>query len=320
MYDIIGDIHGYASELKQLLGKLGYREHEAVWQHPERKLVFLGDLVDRGPRQVETVEIVRGIVENGHGLAVMGNHEFNAVTWAMPDSKRPGSWLREHSQRNREQHQSFLKQVGEGSEQHRRILDWFKTLPLFLELEGFRLIHACWHPGHLQTIQPCLDQHNRIREEAWPALTEKNSQTFEALEVLLKGLEIQLPSGVEILDKSGYPRTGMRTEWWNLEGVTYRDLAMVPASEIEKIPHEPIPEDILPGYDAAKPVFVGHYWMEGIPRPLNDHIACLDYSIAGRGSNRKLCAYRWDGERILSQDNFVWIAPGAEKTRKPHSR
>jgi len=63
MYDLIGDIHGYAAELKALLVKMDYREKDGVWQHPERKVIFLGDFVDRGPEQVETVDIARSMVE-----------------------------------------------------------------------------------------------------------------------------------------------------------------------------------------------------------------------------------------------------------------
>ena len=44
MYDLIGDIHGHANELKALLAKMDYREEDCVWQHPERKVVVLGDL------------------------------------------------------------------------------------------------------------------------------------------------------------------------------------------------------------------------------------------------------------------------------------
>ncbi len=88
MYDLIGDIHGYASALKCLLRKLGYQEREGTWQHVERKVIFLGDFVDRGPEQVETVQIARRMVEAGHALAVMGNHEFNAVAWATPCAER----------------------------------------------------------------------------------------------------------------------------------------------------------------------------------------------------------------------------------------
>ena len=48
MYDLIGDIHGHATELKQLLQKLGYTLEEGGYRHPERKVIFLGDFIDRG--------------------------------------------------------------------------------------------------------------------------------------------------------------------------------------------------------------------------------------------------------------------------------
>ena len=62
-YDIIGDIHGHADALKALLTHMGYRESRRVWRHPGRKAIFVGDFIDRGPKQVETVEIARRMVE-----------------------------------------------------------------------------------------------------------------------------------------------------------------------------------------------------------------------------------------------------------------
>src|SRR5690606_28407561 len=115
MYDLIGDIHGHAAPLQHLLTRLGYNEIKGVWQHPERKVIFLGDFVDRGPAQVETVRIARDMVESGHALAVMGNHEFNAVAWAMVDPENPETFLRPHTDKNRNQHQAFLDQVEAGS-------------------------------------------------------------------------------------------------------------------------------------------------------------------------------------------------------------
>lgn len=41
MYDLIGDIHGYADELKALFAKMDYREINGAWQHPERKVLCL---------------------------------------------------------------------------------------------------------------------------------------------------------------------------------------------------------------------------------------------------------------------------------------
>jgi len=306
MYDIIGDIHGYAEPLRHLLTKLGYRELQGVWRHQERKVLFLGDFVDRGPEQIEVVQIARSMVEAGQALAIMGNHEFNAVAYASADPARPGEYLRPHSDKNRKQHQEFLSQVGEGSPLHADIIAWFKTLPLYIELPGFRAVHACWHPDQLEALQPALDEQQRLKPEAWRQACEKGHPIYEAVETVLKGLEIPLPDGMLFHDKDNNPRTNIRTQWWVQGSYTYRDLAIVPPDVIERIPHQPVPADILPGYDNHKPVFVGHYWLTGTPEPLADHIACLDYSVVSAHQG-KLVAYRWD-ERPLTKDNYIWVS------------
>lgn len=56
MFDLIGDIHGYADPLKRLLTTLGYTDNGICWVHPSRKVIFLGDFVDRGPEQLVTVD------------------------------------------------------------------------------------------------------------------------------------------------------------------------------------------------------------------------------------------------------------------------
>jgi len=81
-FDIVGDIHGCADELRQLLTKLGWEPHEQTWRHPEgRKVVFLGDLVDRGPKVVEVIDLVRGMIQAGNALCVAGNHDVKLVKW-----------------------------------------------------------------------------------------------------------------------------------------------------------------------------------------------------------------------------------------------
>ena len=58
-------------------------------------------------------------------------------------------------------------------------------------------------------------------------------------------------------------------------------------------------------YQPEDPIlFVGHYWQQGQPQPIRPNLACLDYSAVKYG---KLVAYRWDGERRLNSDNFVWV-------------
>ena len=81
-FDIIGDIHGCADELEKLLVQLGYQRADGGWSyvHPDgRRPVFLGDVVDRGPRVVDAYRIVHETVENGAGMSVPGNHDVKLV-------------------------------------------------------------------------------------------------------------------------------------------------------------------------------------------------------------------------------------------------
>ena len=84
MYDLIGDIHGHASELVDLLAALGCSKHKGVYKHHERRAIFLGDFIDRGPQIRETLEIVRPMIDAGFALSVMGNHELNALAYVSP--------------------------------------------------------------------------------------------------------------------------------------------------------------------------------------------------------------------------------------------
>ncbi|MEU6367850.1 polynucleotide kinase-phosphatase [Streptomyces sp. NPDC046931] len=71
-FDIVGDVHGCASELESLLGRLGYVDGV----HPEgRTAVFVGDLVDRGPDSPGVLRRVMSMVASGNALCVPGNHE-----------------------------------------------------------------------------------------------------------------------------------------------------------------------------------------------------------------------------------------------------
>jgi len=76
-FDVIGDVHGCFDELVELLGTLGYQEQAGgAWQHPGgRKAVFVGDLVDRGPKIPQTVRLVMESVKAGTALCVPGNHD-----------------------------------------------------------------------------------------------------------------------------------------------------------------------------------------------------------------------------------------------------
>lgn len=309
MFDMIGDIHGHADALERLLIKLGYELRADGWQQAGRKIIFLGDFIDRGPKQAQTIKIVQDMIENGHALAVMGNHEFNAIAWATEDSQNSGAFLRARTQKNLRQHEAFLREVGADSRAHRKTIDWFKELPLFLELDDIRVVHACWHEEHLATLQPFLDDNAVAHTASWPELCREGTDAFAAAEIILKGMEIPLPTGVEFTDKDGHIRKRTRTHWWlSHDHLTYRDVAMVPADILKEIPNKAVPADLQPGYDGLKPLFIGHYWMSGQPELIHPHIACVDWSVAASDNPQaKLCAYQWDGESQLDAKNMLWV-------------
>ncbi len=83
-FDIIGDVHGCYDELIELIAKLRYtvEEHEGQYKvsSPERrKLVFVGDLVDRGPGTVQVLRLVMSMVASGQAFCVPGNHDIKLV-------------------------------------------------------------------------------------------------------------------------------------------------------------------------------------------------------------------------------------------------
>ncbi len=96
-FDIIGDIHGCADELVRLLGRLGYRRPSprAAFRHPAgRRAVFVGDLVDRGPRVVQAVRIVMRMVAAGSARSVPGNHELEFLRCVQDGAGEPGAGTR----------------------------------------------------------------------------------------------------------------------------------------------------------------------------------------------------------------------------------
>ena len=83
-YDLIGDVHGCAVTLGRLLERMGYHKVGGVYQHDKRRVIFVGDIVDRGPRVREALHLVYDMVERGNAQMVIGNHEFNAITYCTP--------------------------------------------------------------------------------------------------------------------------------------------------------------------------------------------------------------------------------------------
>jgi len=316
-FDVIGDVHGYAAKLEGLLQAMGYALEDGAWRHPTRQVVFVGDLIDRGPEQVRTVRLAQAMVQAGSAQIVMGNHEFNAIAWATPDPNQPGAFLRPHTDKNRHQHRAFLDEVEDDPELHRELIDWFITIPLWLDLGGLRAVHACWSRPSMEAIGPMLTDDRCMTPAFLVDSSRKGHDAYEAVETLLKGPEIELPKGIGYVDKDGHERHRARFSWWNGSATTLREGAEIPPNTqgldgqpMRPLPDTPIDEaQPLPLYTDDVPVIYGHYWRTGRPHVVTATAACVDYS-AGT-PNGPLVAYRWDGESSLTNESFVAFPPMA---------
>ncbi len=136
--DIIGDVHGEFGALRQLLQRLGYDEHG---QHPHgRRLVFVGDLCDRGPDSPGVVLLVRDLVARGHAQCVAGNHEINVLR---DEPKHGNHWIVPGPQTD---HAATFGPAHHATpEQGREIRAFFASLPVALERPDLRVVHACWN-------------------------------------------------------------------------------------------------------------------------------------------------------------------------------
>ena len=261
MYDLIGDIHGHADELVQLLAKLGYVRHRSVYRQPERKVIFLGDFIDRGPQIRQVLEIVWPMIDEGTALAVMGNHELNALAYHTQDSQSPGRYLRPHNPKNDKQHHQTIAQLNPS--ELTSCLEWFRTLPMWLDLDGLRVVHACWDEHAVKQIAQAVNEHGKITTAFLQSACNEDDTLFASVEIVLKGKETPLPNGIDFEDKDGNVRKEMRTRWYlSPHGQTYRTYAFQSTelkcdSPLEKS----VIEKAIPYPSTSKPVFFGHYWL-----------------------------------------------------------
>lgn len=289
-YDFIGDIHGYADELNRLLLDLGYNKVNGTYQQEHHKVIFVGDYIDRGPKILETLQIVKSMVEAGHAIALMGNHEFNALCYHT--KLADGTYLRSHSDSNVKQHKETMFQFDGNTALWETYLKWFLTLPLFWETSDFRVVHACWDFPQIEFLKLNLTNGCLTAKLLLEAGTTGNL-LFDAVEIVLKGKELQLPNGIGFTDVEGHTRYFIRIKWWeNPVGLTYRDYAV---TEVENLPNIAI-LDLTEVYypETELPVFFGHYWLSGLPEKRRNNIICLDFSVAKNGI---LAAYRWGAEK-----------------------
>lgn len=304
-FDIIPDIHGQSAKLEAALAGLGWHRTVVGWTNPDpdRQIVFLGDFIDRGPNNRDVLKTVRELVDSGKAKAIMGNHELNALHFHTlhPDHGQP---LREHCEKNIQQHQAFLREFPVSDPQTHDALNWMRSLPLFLEEDAFRAVHACWVGSSIDRLKALtgngvLSEDQLIRA----ADRDKADEMFILAELITKGPEQLLPNGLSFYDKDKNQRFHVRLQWWNTAARTWRDIA-ISVPSIEDLPDADLPESLLSQtYPLTeKPVFFGHYWLTGDPLLQAPNALCLDYSA---GKDGPLVTYHMSGaDRVLSRENI----------------
>ena len=311
-YDIIGDVHGHADRLERLLRNMGYSRCGSGWRPPNGRLaIFAGDLINRGPGQLATCRVVRSMIDDGHALAVLGNHEVHAIGYGtcLPGAGRQ-AWLRPRTAWADRQHHAFLAEVGRDSPLHRELVGWLRTLPIVLELGtpdcGIRVVHAWWDAASVERLRALLPAGNLASDEAvrrgLGCAGHAGDELAVVIERLSRGQRFDLPAGLGFTDRRGLRHEAIWARWWDQDATSLRALAFIDDDQRDLVPALPLPAGYQPTRIEGRPVFVGHYWMAGVPRPFSPKVACVDWSAS---SGQPLLAYRWDGEQTLTAKHFV---------------
>jgi len=306
--DIVGDVHGEIDALTSLLDRLGYSRDGA---HPEgRRLVFVGDLVDRGPDSPAVLRLVMPMVNAGRAQCVLGNHELNLM---LGRRKQGNSWYFGEEEpldgHGRSMPMNFIDdRLGDEFDQ------FMKTLPLALERDDLRVVHACWHQSCIDAAcgqscaRSCFEKWDRVIVNALdrdgvhdPIDRVLARQNQNPVKVLTSGLEERNQRAFEA---GATVRHTARTRWWD-------------------------------SYDQEAFVVFGHYWRIPVlgkagPDPLFDadklyqahgrgNSMCIDYSVGGRWLERirrataegrfatHITALRWPGGLLASDRDSTTI-------------
>lgn len=271
--DIVGDIHGEVEALDSLLEHLGY-DADGNRRH-KRRLVFLGDLTDRGPDSIAVVELVQRLVEAGSAQCVLGNHDLNIL---LEHKKSENEWF--FNDKLTDEQRQTLGQRLATPEEKQRIRSFFATLPLALEHDDLRVVHACWSACCVPAWKSCWDGHwNRpaidivrehgnvqaLYEEYWARI--KNDISGKGLDDTDTKLHYQNRNPVKLITSGPEERTDepfmaagklryeRRVEWWR----DYSDIRCV----------------------------FGHY-ASPPGKPLGGPQAiCIDYGVGKRSQERK---------------------------------
>lgn len=270
-YDVIGDIHGYASELIKMLNKLGYINDGNGFFHPDNRIVvFTGDYVDGGNENLEVIDIVMKMVKRQSAKAILGNHDFNIICF---NKNVPGSntqYLRKHSRANSLQCLTTQSEIDLKPEKGKAALEFLMSLPLWLELDGLRFVHAHWDTEAMKSLSLYMNNDNILSEYGYFKASAGQGEYGDARSSILSGPEIECKP---YRDRFGIERKKDRLKWWN-----------------NNQSHNNIP------------IFFGHYAMKPPLKIINNTI-CVDAGIA---KGRSIAAYRHTVGENLKNENFIY--------------
>ena len=292
LYTIIPDIHADLDRLNWSVTKAN-----------GSKMIFLGDLIDAGkivsqPNDLGVLRQVSKLISEGQAFCILGNHELNAILFHRRGSISNAP-LRKHQEKNVKQHKSFIEAFGiESSE----ALSWTKwmldSMPLWLEIDGLRIAHACWSENAISIVNKRRPT-GHLQLEDLDEIASKATEFAKAVETITSGPEAKLPAGYSFLDNAKNIRDHVRLSWWGAENTTWQKAALsVP--DLSQLPDANLPEELLCDlYNSdAVPVLVGHYKMQGVPEVQSANATSLDYP-------KTKCVYRWSGESTLTNKNLI---------------
>ena len=214
--DIVGDVHGEIDALLALLHHLGYSENGT---HPkQRRLVFLGDLTDRGPDSPGVVDLVHQLVDAGRAQCILGNHDLNLL---LGQRKKGNRWFfGEHESLDGSDEPTPATLADDAVRQ--KVLDFFRSLPIALERNRLKVVHACWHDEMIDHAREADDAVGLYEEHATRIAAQRPASTDEVeqelahqndnpVKVLTSGLEQRAG---EPFETGGKVRNLERVHWW----------------------------------------------------------------------------------------------------------
>jgi hypothetical protein len=317
--DIVGDVHGELEALEDLLRVLGYH---ADGEHPHgRRLIFIGDLCDRGPDSPGVICRVRALVEGGAAQCLLGNHELSLLRGR---TKQANGWFFE---RDHDRERGLFEDSVPAAGQTERavIIDFLRTLPLVLERDDLRLVHACWIDDRVAEIRSAA-------EAGAVDLYRRHSEHAEEI-ARDSGLEAEATALLEFYGDRLYDRSAHVPM---LDALAERDLAYQLSNPVRVLTSGIEQRVAAPFYMAGKwrmveraawwndywsdvPVFFGHYWRwpapdfgrrygefghNPFPRTAHDQwlgprasAFCVDFSVGARYTER----HKWPGEPFTSR-------------------